>query len=458
MSEPPELNNIDLALNELTWNKTTRLALQLGVPHWTLKQIEENYSNASRRRIEAMSEWLQMEVNTSWAKIASALKTIDMPALATKVEQQHCQSAESTPAMSTTPQTPTPSLSTSSTVASFSPASNLTTAVELSPSPLSPESTMKNEPLSPVTSAVFTSPPTQPLHPTSRPRTPSPLSAPTSSPPGPPSASPMPSGLQHTPTDATQSRDLPGQQRKARIKSEALQLQDKFVSVLTATKIHFSEEEMKSKKFLNRFRITLTTLPLSAKFKRLHYLHEERKALKNAKDVDDVFEVLDRYWNWLNYGLLKKLITDFGDATLQQKMTEYLTELEMFEKSTSVLDVKSAEWYTGICPFNFCEVEIILQRDASKVTLYDIRMLRQEIAGEALLESSALYMQDVHASSVVVILAFPSDALELLPPALSSQFLATHHITSVTLDNKPLQEYTEEYVKVSRVVQCFPND
>ena len=228
-----------------------------------------------------------------------------------------------------------------------------------------------------------------------------------------------------------------------------LQLQDNFISVVTATKIHFSEKEMKSSMFLNRLRITLTTLRLSAKFKRLLFLRKKKKAIERTKGVCEIFYLLEDYWNWSDYDLLQKLITDFGDETLQQKMTMYLTQLENFEKNTSVLEFKRVVKRKQKCPYDFTRIVIKLKKDSSECTMHEVRKLKEAAASESAIEAYALHILDIHASSVVVTLAFPRDTLELLPPVLSNHFLATYHITSVTIDDKPLEEYTEVYVKVS---------
>ena len=70
--------------------------------------------------------------------------------------------------------------------------------------------------------------------------------------------------------EATQPIDLPGTPKRviieqARIKQvakETFQLQEKFVTVLTHTKILFTKKESRSDEFLSELRITLTTLPL----------------------------------------------------------------------------------------------------------------------------------------------------------------------------------------------------
>ena len=257
--------------------------------------------------------------------------------------------------------------------------------------------------------------------------------------------------------EATQPVDLPGAPRRAiieqaRIKQvaeEASRLQEKFVAVLTHTKILFAKKESTSAEFLNELRITLTTLPLSSKFRHLHFLRDERKIIKSAEDIDEIFDILERHWNWSDYYLLQHLVAEFGNNSLKQEMTKYLAKLEQFEKTTTIQVFRSAvKRWKWKHPYNFSKATIILKKDASECTLYDIRQLKEDLARKSSLNECAIYYDDVHASSVVVTVAFPPDALELILPALDAAFLKRHRITSVTINDKTLEEFDENYLKV----------
>ena len=83
---------------------------------------------------------------------------------------------------------------------------------------------------------------------------------------------------------------------------QASQLQDQFVGVITNTKIEFSK---KPAGFLDHLRYTLTTLPVSQRFQHLHFLREQRQRIMNAKSIDDIFEILDDFWDYTDYALLQ---------------------------------------------------------------------------------------------------------------------------------------------------------
>ena len=441
MSDRPQLKDMVVALAGLTWDEVTLMAVQLRVDMSTLTNIEQQYSDPGVRTLRSMNSWLQSDPHASWSKIVTALRTINRLTVARAVEQQYCQSVETTASPASQPPTgphsPPPTESVTTSAEQPSPPSDCTTA----PSP-------------PASSAISTSSPPDLAS------TPQPViheQHATSSPTSPPLSlhrdHPMPGATK--PVDPPGAENgVPVQPDMARIKQvaeETSRLHENFLSVLTDTKIYLSEKQSESEKFLNRFRITLTTLPLSYKFQHLHFLRDEREKIKSAEDVDEIFDVLDDYWNWSDYYLLQRLVTKFGDDSLKQEMFKYLEELELFERATTIHLFRSAvkpqeHWKH---PYSFHKAVIMLQRDPTKCTLYDIRKLKEDLTSKSSANKGAIFYDDVHVSSVVVKVVFPRDALELLPPALDAAFLEQHQIISVTIDNKPLEEYDEDYLKVN---------
>ena len=230
--------------------------------------------------------------------------------------------------------------------------------------------------------------------------------------------------------------------------SEASRLQDKFVSVLTDTNISFSEKESESDKFLNRVRITLTTLPLSSNSQCTQFLRQAKESIENSKSIKEIFSILEDHWNWFTYALLQRLITKFGDDPLKEEMQKYVEELHRFEKATPI-EIFSHIDKGWKCPPNLTEAVLRFKKDETDLTLFDVRQLVEDIANPAVLQPYAVYVKNIHCSAVVLTLAFPRDGLELFALALSPEFLAKHQITSVVIDGLPLEEYTQEYMKVN---------
>lgn len=236
-----------------------------------------------------------------------------------------------------------------------------------------------------------------------------------------------------------------------KVVEEALQIEAKFVSVLTHTKMEFSK---KPPKFLNELRTTLITLPVSSMFKHLQFLKSERERIMNARSVNEIFIILDEYWDYTNYALLQYLIQKFGKSSLKKKMRDYVAALEDFEKRTTIQDSDSAVSINRrrkrpiTDGYEFSTVDIKQQSDPEVYTLYEARQLEESITKRACLMPYIMRRKKATCHSVVISLVFPCDALELIIAALTKEFLDAHQIISTTIDRKPLEGYNKKYMKV----------
>ena len=182
----------------------------------------------------------------------------------------------------------------------------------------------------------------------------------------------------------------------------------------------------------------------------------------NAKSIDDIFEILDDFWDYTDYTLLQHLVERFGEEALKKEMSEYVAALEQFEKGTTIQESNTASSSSRYprrntnrnqFPFEYLynfssTVDLQLHRDPAVYTLYDARQLEESVSKRACLEPYTVRLQRVRPSSVAMTLTCPLVALELILEALEKDFLETHQIVSVTIDEKPLEEYSEEHVKV----------
>ena len=261
-----------------------------------------------------------------------------------------------------------------------------------------------------------------------------------------------PSGLmaettqpQSVPAPHTTATALPDSERVQRVAHEATQLQDQFVRVLTHTEIAFTE---KPPGFLFQLQITLTTLPLSNKFKRLCFLETKKQEIEDAKSVSEIFKILRCHWNYGDYALLQRLVQEFGHSAIQSEMGEYVVALERFEKETTIQDFSRAKPGDRDAPYDFSRAVLQLNKDPSKCTLYEVRQLVESLATSMCLDQYVMFLSGHSIGSVIIKLAFPRVVLDLIISALNKAFWETHQIVSVTIDKKPVEEYSEEHVKV----------
>ena len=92
-NQPPELRDLDVVLDSVSWGDAKRLALRLGVSSSKLEDIEMQSPRASDRKLEAMNDWLKRDVNASWEKFVETLRSLGMNPLARDVEEKYCTPA-----------------------------------------------------------------------------------------------------------------------------------------------------------------------------------------------------------------------------------------------------------------------------------------------------------------------------------------------------------------------------
>ena len=182
---------------------------------------------------------------------------------------------------------------------------------------------------------------------------------------------------------------LPDPDKIETVVREASQLQDQFVRLLTHTKIEFLRRPAE---FLGELRVTLTTLPLSGRFRHLYFLRTRKGHIMNASNVDEIIWILDDYWDHTEYALLQCLVQEFGDSALQEEMSGYVAALEHFEKKTTIQEYNIAasnckyplrHMYYG---YNLSRVTVHLSKDPAVCTLYEFRQLKDSLMMRSSLE------------------------------------------------------------------------
>ena len=371
MSESIEHSALVSELQSLSWSDVKCMAIHLDrMDLAVLDQIEENHPNDSKQRVMyAMKEWLQRDTEASWKKVVGALRKINMNALATEIEGKYY-------AVMTTPHflEPTPLLSSQSASLESQPTSSVATASTCS------------------------------------------------------STGPLVHSLEHI---AMPSQDETCIDEIQGIKNKAAMLQTKFTRVLIHTKICFMDKEEESGKFLRDFQVTLTSLPLFKQHENKDFLKEEKIHIKKAKDVDKNFDILDPYWNYVDYDLLEYIVKEFGTEELQKEMKEYIAELEQFEKKTTVHDFNLATWDKVLVPAHYRNLSVKLEEDSKECTLHDVRQFKNSIVNQSSLENYTLLFEGVSCSSVSIIFAFPPEAYAKLSETFKDeQFKRKHEVVS----------------------------
>ena len=86
----PELADLSLELEDLTWPETMKFGVQLGMKFPVLKNIGDTQT-ADVRLLAAMDAWLQSDPKAWWKKVVRALRAIRKEVLAQELEEKYCR-------------------------------------------------------------------------------------------------------------------------------------------------------------------------------------------------------------------------------------------------------------------------------------------------------------------------------------------------------------------------------
>ena len=208
------------------------------------------------------------------------------------------------------------------------------------------------------------------------------------------------------------------------------------MSVLTRTEVCFSKKQSES--FLLELSITLKNLPLSDEFEHLKFLKDRYDEIESASSVSKIFNLLRPYWIYTDFALLHHLIKEFGDDVTKMMMETYISSLETFEKRTKVQDYEDATGERREVPRHFTKVQLEVEvgKDPSEYTLYEVRQIVKSLAQRSSLEPYVLMIEKAGIGSLVITIALPPPALELLQQVLYKEFLDTLNIVSVRIQHR----------------------
>ena len=209
---------------------------------------------------------------------------------------------------------------------------------------------------------------------------------------------------------------------------------NKFRSVVIRTNVHLSQKM--SQEDFDCFKIDLKTLPMGRTQK---CLQREVEKIQEAKLVQEVFKILDPYWNHVDYDLLEHIVKEYCDETIKTLMEGYKRELHEFEKATTVKKFTSTVVDLYPLPPDYMTISLTLGLDAEECSLYHAREVKNSITERANLEPYVLLLNSLQASVVVLTIAFPIALFKPVKRALDSEFLKKLVVVPGSIVSQPLQ-------------------
>ena len=187
------------------------------------------------------------------------------------------------------------------------------------------------------------------------------------------------------------------------------------------------------------FKIKLASVDVDT---RRHHEIVMREIIGNKETVDDVWNDLNFYMNYLNYQLLQHILNKFEDTALQGQMMQYIARIIVFFKNTRICDFM--ECWHGITPpkGKLQDFTVKWHKDWDTCTLQELDQLKCQLARELHLPMFALLLQGVHEHSTTAPILFS------VPSSIVPQLQAD--IRSIEL--KVLKDLDVETMAVDSVV------
>ena len=119
------------------------------------------------------------------------------------------------------------------------------------------------------------------------------------------------------------------------------------------------------------------------------------------------FQVIHNHTSYLNYHLVEDMVDKSADDKLKAEMKEYRTDLEKFQKQTTIRELVIPSTGKHIEKFeplgeNYTELSVKLDKDSKVTTLEDIERLRHVIVCKLSIPPHAILLYAVEEGSLIV--------------------------------------------------------
>ena len=187
--------------------------------------------------------------------------------------------------------------------------------------------------------------------------------------------------------------------------------------------------------FLSRF----TCLPVSARTQHRSFIEEKLTNIPQPVTFVNIWTKLNLYWDFLNYGLLEHVISNFGSQDLKHNMQEYIHELSTFKETTRLCDFIES-WPCrddGPPEDRLKKVVVKMKHEWSQCTLQDVESFKKALVHKFFLPEFDMLLQKAERGCVCVTwLTSPSIAtlLQQNLANIETEFFKKHGINTMTIE------------------------
>ena len=196
-------------------------------------------------------------------------------------------------------------------------------------------------------------------------------------------------------------------------------------------------EKMEPAEFLSR----VTCLPVSERTQHRSFIKKNLTNIPPPVTIVNIWTILNLYWDFLNYGLLEHVISNFGSEYLKQQMHDYVDELSKFKQTTRLCDfIESWPCRDDRPPeHRLKKVVVKMEYEWSQCTLQDVESFKRALVHKFFLPEFDILLQKAERGCVCVTwLTSPSIAtlLQQNLANIETEFFKKHGINAVTIDGQ----------------------
>ena len=176
-------------------------------------------------------------------------------------------------------------------------------------------------------------------------------------------------------------------------------------------------------------------IPITLKLQLGDCFRRQVSSFLEAKNIKQLFFELSYFWDYLNPGLLRFLVREFGSLDDNRSMMMYMHELQHFRDSVKIGDfIKASHADTNIHHFIYTKIAMVMDRGWANKTLQDAEQFKLEICNESHLPQSFTTRMCVQRSSVAIVFYFPHCIeinTEKLKPVLKWKQVAKVYVENI---------------------------
>ena len=238
-----------------------------------------------------------------------------------------------------------------------------------------------------------------------------------------------------------------GPTRPHTVQDQVKYFESKFCNLIDKTC-----QEVNGKVHLPIFLSRVTCLPVSARPEHRSFITKNLTNIPPPVTFENIWSILNLYWDFLNYELLEHVINKCGSYELKQQMQDYVSELSTFKQTTRLCDFIES-WPCrddGPPEDRLKKVVVKMKHKWSQCTLHDVESFKKALVHKFFLPEFDILLQKAERGCVCVTwLTSPSIAtlLQQNLENIETQFFKKHDIDAVTIDGQdfyltPVKKYS----------------